>query len=379
MNRRQFIQSTLLSAAAVSVTGTFSSAKETPGGAASAARNIPKIAIEEHWGNPMLGKISAAYARTAGIPESMEDGVLKAAIPRLGDFEKFRLPDMDKAGIAMQVIATGSPGIQGITDAAEAVRLAKNINDAQAQILARYPGRFAAFAALPLQDPAAAAGELERAVTTLGFRGAMVHGHSQGEYLDAKKFRPVWERFAALGVPLYLHIGHPLSDQIKVYAGYPELLSATWSWGVEAATHALRMIMGGVFDDFPEATLILGHMGEMLPYVLRRIDEGYAMAKKANPLKKKPSDYIRENVMITTSGWYSPATMRCAVDAMGSDRVLFATDYPFRALEEAVHLVEACDLSQEEKEKIYHKNARRLLGLKAQTPAARKDADRVVG
>ncbi len=364
MNRREFIKSTIFSAAAVSASGPLALSKKASCNTSAQSLGIPKIAIEEHWGNKTLGKISVNYAQQAGIPDSMEDSFIKEAIPRLGDFEKFRLPEMDRMGITMQVIATGSPGIQGVADAAEAVGLAKTINDAQADILARHKGRFSAFAALPLQDPKAAVQELERAVEKLGFCGAMVHGHSQGSYLDEKKFRPVWDCLEALGVPLYLHIGHPLADQIKIYEGYPELLSATWSWGVEAATHALRMIVGGVFDDFPKATLILGHMGEMLPYVLQRIDEGYAMAKKVNPLKKKPSACIRQNVLVTTSGWYSPATMRCAVDAMGSDRVLFATDYPFRTLEEAVTLLESCDLTIAEKEKIYYKNAQRVLGLK---------------
>ncbi|HUJ88606.1 MAG TPA: amidohydrolase family protein, partial [Syntrophorhabdales bacterium] len=235
--------------------------------------------------------------------------------------------------------------------------------DAQAEIIRKYPGRFAGFAALPTQDPKAAADELERAVTQLGFKGAMILGHTNGEYLDLEKFWIIWERAEGLGVPIYLHPAEPFVDQIKIYDGRPEFMGPAWSWGVETGTHALRIIGAGVFDVFPKATLILGHMGEMLPYMTVRIDEGYEMTFHKTKLKKMPSDYMKENIMITTSGKYSPGALICAVRELGADRILFAGDYPWVTPKEAVELIERVPISGADKEKIYHLNAEKLFKL----------------
>ena len=187
----------------------------------------------------------------------------------------------------MQVISTGSPGLQGLGDPEKAVSTARKVNDTMAELISNHLGRFAAFAALPTQDPDAAAIELERAVTEHGFKGRMIHGQTNGEYLDERKFCVLWERAEELGLPIYLHIANRPVDHLDIYKGHPELQGAAWHWNVEVATHALRIVCSGVFDDFPNATLILGHMGELLPYALKRVDEGYRSAKKDEGAREK--------------------------------------------------------------------------------------------
>jgi len=240
---------------------------------------------------------------------------------------------------------------------------AKRFNDAQAEIIRKYPGRFAGWASLPTQDPKAAADELERTITELGFKGAMIHGHTHWEYLDEKKFWVIWERAEALAVPIYLHVAEPALDGRKIYEGHSELMGPAWSWVVETATHALRIVGAGVFDAFPKATLILGHLGETLPFLLGRLDEGYAMSFKPRKLNKKLSEYVKENIYVTTSGRYKPEALICTINAVGIDRVLFAADYPYAGMKEAVEDVERTPISDSDKEKIYHVNTERLLRL----------------
>jgi 2,3-dihydroxybenzoate decarboxylase len=367
IDRRDFIKKSLMATALFSTGVDSAHAAEKASGPGTIQKTsktaFKKIAIEEHWAYEALGKVRQGYDARVKSPLKMTPEFFSNYGKRVGDFENLRLPAMDENGIMMQIIATGSPGVQGVIERDQAVSLAKEVNDLQAKIIAKHPSRFAGLAALPLQDPKAAADELERAVTKLRFRGAMIQGHCNGEYLDQQKFWVVWERAAALDVPLYLHITDPASDQIKIYDGYPDLLGASWGWVVEAATHSLRIVYSGVFDAFPKATLILGHMGEMLPYILARLDEGYDQAVKVRKLKKPISSYVLENIMVTTSGWFRPPTLRCAVDAMGADRVLFATDYPFVDTDLAVKMVEDTPLSDREKESIYYLNAKRVFKL----------------
>lgn len=227
---------------------------------------LQKIALEEHFLLP------ANHA--AAAPDMLANDFVKLMAPRLVDLEEQRLPEMDAHGIALQVLSLNAPGIQAETDTNRAIVTAKQSNDYLADIMGRHPTRFAGFAALPLQDPRAAASELERAVTQFGFKGAMINGQSNGSFLDEPNFWIVWERAEGLGVPLYLHPGNAQSEQNNpYYEGYPEMLGPTWSWGVDTATtHALRLVFSGVFDAYPRVTLILGHLGEMLPYSLVRLD-----------------------------------------------------------------------------------------------------------
>ena len=327
-------------------------------------RKIKIIAVEEHWATKELSEMAAQSWKARKDLSWRDPKVFSGSIPRLWDFEKSRLPMMDEYGIAMQVLSNGHPTFQQLNDAAVAVPLAQKFNDLQAEIIRKYPDRLAGFANLPTAaDPKAAADELERAVTKLGFRGAMIHGHSNWEYLDAQKYWVIWERAAALGAPIYIHPNEPSSDSIKMYGGYTELMGPTWAWVIETATHALRIIVSGVFDAFPKAMLILGHLGESLPYLLGRFDEGYAMSLKGRKLKRLPSDYIKENVLVTTSGLYKPEALICAMNAMGPDRILFAVDYPFADPKASLEVFERTPMSDSHREKIYHLNAERWLRL----------------
>jgi len=266
----------------------------------------------------------------------------------------------------MQVLSLSAltfPSIQGESDTNQAVGMARQANDYLAEQVRQHLDRFAGFAALPLQDPGVAADELERAVTQLGFKGALVNGHTNGEYFDERKFWGVWERAEQLGVPIYLHPADSPSDQMKIYQGYPGLRSAVWNWTVETATHALRIICSGVFDAFPGAILLLGHMGEALPYTLRRIDDGWKGTPQSKQLQHLPSYYVKNNVMITTSGNCSTEALICAFLAVGADHILFSADYPYAPLDRMTQFVETAPISEIDREKICHLNAERLLKL----------------
>jgi 2,3-dihydroxybenzoate decarboxylase len=316
---------------------------------------MKKITLEDHFSVPEMSyklkrKFSAAFAREL-------DG-------RLLDIEKMRLPEMDRYDIAVQVLSFTSPGNQGIEDTATAISIAKELNERLAQMVWAHPTRLAGFAELPMQDPEVATDELERAVTQLGFKGALINGHTNGEYLDEPKFWRVFERAEALDVPIYLHPVDTPADQMKLYGGYNELFGSSWNWGVERATHALRLIFGGVFDAFPRLTLILGHLGEMLPYALVRLDNRWKLCTHTRELKKElPSKYIKENMYITTSGNFSDAALLCALLTLGADRLLFSVDYPYQRTEEGALWIEAAPISDADKEKICYKNAQRLLKL----------------
>ena len=321
--------------------------------------SIKRIGIEEHWTSPEI----AGPQKPAPWLAATRLGTTPERARRLGDLDDLRLADMDRDGMTMQV--TGSTAVQAVTDVAKAIDLAKRSNDAQAALVEKHRGRLAAFASIPTQDPKAAAAELERAVTQLGFKGAMVGGRANGEFLDADKYRVLWERAAALESPIYIHPADPTPDVMQPYESRPVLYGNTWVWGVETATHALRVIAAGIFDAYPQAQLILGHLGETLPCLLGRLDEGLSSVKpEAKGMKKVFSAYIKENILVTTSGWYQPEALVCVIGAVGADRVLFATDYPWVDSSLAIRMFEQTPISAADREKIYHGNAERLFGLK---------------
>lgn len=326
-----------------------------------------KIAVEEHWMNPETVRIKDEWQEALGLPVFLNPDFARGRSigQRLQEFGGARIAAMDAYGVDVQVLSPATPGVQGVRGAAEAAAKARELNDYQAEAIARFPGRFAGFAAIPLQDPKAAAAELRRAVQDLGFKGAMVHGYTYGSYLDEEQYAPVWQEAEDLGVPIYIHPSETLAYDAQMFRGHPELFGPTWSWGVETATHALRIIFSGVFDRFPGARLVLGHLGEMLPYVLDRLDEGYVSsgAAAAGRIKDAPSAYLRRNLLFSTSGFFAPEALRCAIAAVGIERVLFAADYPFVEVEKAVGCVEATALTDAEKALLYEDNARRLLHL----------------
>lgn len=316
------------------------------------------IAIEEAFamdGLKMVPKLS-------NYKGPRDPAVLADWVRRNADFTELRLPDMDKNGVSVQVLSLTSPGIQAVRDVAGALADAKAANDYLAGVVSQHPDRFKGFAALPLQDPEAAVQELRRCVSVLGFCGALVNDHTNGHYLDEPQFEPVWQVLEELDVPLYIHPGAPALDKWNVLDGYPQLLGAGWEWQAQAGGHALRLVYGGVFDRHPKARIILGHMGEFLPFQLWRLDSRYNTLKDRK-LDRLPSEYFGRNIFITTSGVCSPAALAGAVMAIGEDAVLFAIDYPFESSESAVQFLDAAPLSNIAREKIAHLNAECLLRI----------------
>ena len=320
------------------------------------SKKVKKIVLEEHFSTPAMSE----YAKD--VVSTIDSDFLKYAKPRLMDMEQMRLEDMDKNGIDMCVLSVTSPGVQLEPDTQKAIRTAREINDLLAAQMQKYPTRYSGFAHLALQDAKVAADELERCVKQLGMRGALINGHTNGEYLDHEKFWPVWERAEALEVPIYLHPADATSMPTNE-AGYPEMAGPGWAWGSETAAHALRIIYGGVFDRFPKTTLVLGHMGETLPFILWRLDSRYKMLKHTNNIKMMPSEYIQRNIMVTTAGSFSSAPLLCALAALGSDRIMFSVDYPYEYTAEAVHFIENAPISELDRKKICHGNVERLLKL----------------
>jgi 2,3-dihydroxybenzoate decarboxylase len=316
-----------------------------------------KIALEEHFTRPEL----SPYAHYAG--STARSPAFARFQERLLDFGELRLEAMDEAGIETAVLSVATPGVQGEPETNVAIKRARIENDFLAREITKHPTRYAGFAHLPLQDAEAAADELSRCVEQLEFKGAMVNGHTNGRYLDERSYDPFWERVEALGVPIYLHPRDPF-DAPHMFAGHRELLGATWSWTVETATHALRLVFGGVFDRHPKARLILGHMGETLPYLLWRLDSrSRARAEGEEAAGQAPSQIIRDNILITTSGVCSHAALACALAALGEDSVMFSVDYPFEDCAVAAKFIESAPLSEVARAKVCHGTARRLLGL----------------
>lgn len=311
------------------------------------------IALEEHYYDQEL-------AATFDGPEGRAPEIRR----RLDDLGELRLREMDEAGIDVQVLSHGSPSAQRL-DPETAIRLAHNANDRLHQAVLAHPTRFAGFAALPTADPKAAANELERAVTKLDFKGAMVHGLTNGVFFDDKRFWPIFERAQALDVPLYVHPAapHPAVAEIyyRDYAGdFPALLNAAWGFTVETATQGVRLVLSGVFDAYPDVKIILGHMGEGLPFLLWRIN--MALSRPGNrsiPFR----EIFAHHFYVTTSGNFSTPALLCTMMELGIDRILYSVDWPFVMNMPGAEWVQALQISSEDKEKILNGNAKRLLKM----------------
>ena len=313
----------------------------------------PVIALEEHYWDKEL---AALFVGAEGVrdPEMLR---------RLYDLGELRLKEMDEAGIDVQILSHGAPSAQKLSGV-EAVDVTRRVNDRLHAVVAANPARFAAFAALPTSDPKAAADELER-TTKLGFKGAMIHGLANGVFLDDKRFWPIFERAQALDVPLYLHPSVPLPAVMDAYykdyaKDFPMVVRAAWGYTVETATHAIRLVLGGVFDAYPRLKVVLGHLGETLPFLVWRVDQALA-----RPGAKTLS--FREafcgHFYVTTSGNFSNPALLCCVMEMGIDRILFAVDWPFVANKPAVQWMETVPLCDEDKTKILSGNAKRLFRM----------------
>ncbi len=285
---------------------------------------------------------------------------------RLIDLGEGRIRDMDETGIDMHVISLTSPGVQ-VFPGDLAAELAKDANDQLAHAVRAHPSRFAGLAAIAPQLPDVAAQELERATSRLGFRGAIINSHTRGEYLDNEKFRPILEAAESLQAPIYLHPRTPSPAMVEPYLDYG-LYFAGWGFAAETSLHAMRLIMSGVFDQFPDLMIILGHMGEGLPFWLDRIDNRYLLQVKigaVDELSKLPSEYFRSNFVITTAGMGYSAPLKLSLETLGPERILFAADYPYEDMAEAAEFMNSADMSDEDRQKIFHGNAEKLFGIDA--------------
>jgi 2,3-dihydroxybenzoate decarboxylase len=315
---------------------------------------MKKIALEEHFLAPGF---EPYWLKTV---EDVDPQLYGQVLARLNDFGEQRLAAMDKTGIEVSVLSIAGPGVQIEPDAAKATKIAREGNDFLAKEIQKRPDRYRGFAHLAAQDAKAAADELERCVRNLKFCGAMINGHTNGQYLDHPANYPLWERAEALGVPLYLHPADPVTP-MPALEGYRGLKRATWEWTVETGTHALRLVFSGLFDRFPRAKLALGHLGETLPYQLWRFD---SRAKLYGvKLKKRPSDYIRENIVVTTSGMFSFEPIDCAIKALGRENVMFSADYPFENPAEAGAFMQELPLDAGLLKDIAYNNASRLFRI----------------
>lgn len=319
---------------------------------------IRKIALEEHF---MLKEL-LPYA--AGIGSAVNKASAASWIAQLLDFGEQRLERMDEAGIERAVLSLPAPGVQQEPDHAKAIDAAKVCNDYLARQVTARPDRYAGFAHLPMQAPAAATAELVRCVRELGFLGALINGQSCGLYLDNPCYDEFWATVAALNVPIYLHPGNPV-DRPAVFAGQEALWGAVWSWMAETSAHALRLVMAGLFERHPGVQLILGHMGECIPFHLWRIDQRYGDANHGGyTLPRPPSFYIRRNIAITTTGVCDDAALRCCIELLRAENIMFSVDYPYESSKQAGAWIENTSLDAATKAKICYGNAERILRLK---------------
>ncbi|MDT0683812.1 amidohydrolase family protein [Roseicyclus sp. F158] len=319
--------------------------------------HINKIALEEHFLHP---DFTDYWATTA---PNISPALFGKARDALEDFGDRRLEAMDSAGIEKSILSLAGPGVQAEARTETAVRLAREVNDHLAEQIAQRPDRYGGFAHLAMQDPAAAADELERAVRDLGMQGAMVNGQTGGRYLDDDSYAPFWERVSELEVPVYIHPNNP-PQRADMYNGHDELWGPVWSWTVETATHALRLIFAGTFDRYPGARLVLGHMGETLPYLIWRLDSRWEVSNRGEMrLDLKPSDYFKRNVWVTTSGVCADAPLHCAIESLGAGRILFGADYPFEQAKEAGDWIDGAAITDEQRDAICRGNALDLLKL----------------
>jgi predicted TIM-barrel fold metal-dependent hydrolase len=321
-----------------------------------------KIALEEHFAIPETLQDSRGY---------FPDRVWEEVKSRVMDIQDRRLREMDAQGIETMLLSLNAPAAQAIFDTAHASEIARKSNDYLAQQVAKRPDRFQGLAALAMQDPDGAARELERCVKELGFRGALVNGFSQignadtSVYYDLPQFRPFWAVAERLDVPFYLHPRNPLPRDAKIYDGHPWLMGPVWAFGQETAVHALRLMGSGLFDAHPRLQIILGHMGENLPFALWRVDNANAWIPNRHnyPAKKRMREYFSANFYVTTSGNFHTPALLNAISEIGSDRVMFSTDWPFENIDHAANWFDACPISENDRSKIGRTNARRLFKL----------------
>ncbi|ARP97691.1 amidohydrolase family protein [Pseudorhodoplanes sinuspersici] len=322
-----------------------------------------KIALEEHFAIPDTLQDSAGF---------LAESVWNELSVRLLDIHEKRLKLMDAHGIEMMLLSLNAPAVQAIPDPKKANDLAIKANDWLAEQVAKRPDRFQGLAALPMQDPDMAIRELQRCVRDLGFVGSLVNGFSQindpnvAVYYDLKQYWPFWAENEKLDVPFYLHPRNPLPADAKIYDGHPWLLGPTWAFGQETAVHSLRLMASGLFDQHPNLKIVLGHMGEGLPYSMWRVDNrnGWVKEPPRYPAKKKLGEYFQNNFWLTTSGNFRTQTLIDAILEIGADRILFSTDWPFENIDHAADWFDVATISEADRIKIGRTNTEKLFKLK---------------
>ena len=322
-----------------------------------------KIALEEHFA------IDDTVNDSKGF---FPDEVWQEVRSRVLDLHDRRLRLMDQYGIEMMLLSLNAPAVQAIPDSAQANEIARKANDYLAEQVAKRPARFQGLAALPMQDPDLAAKELQRCVKELGFRGALVNGFSQvGDldttvYYDLKQYWPFWQVVEQLDVPFYLHPRNPLARDARIYEGHPWMLGPIWAFGQETAVHSLRLMGSGLFDAYPGVQIVLGHMGEGLPFSMWRVDHTNGWIPNRHnlrPCKKNIADYFNANFYITTSGNFRTQALINAMNELGCDRIMFSTDWPFENIDHAAVWFDAASISENDRRKIGRENALRLFKL----------------
>ena len=311
-----------------------------------------KITIEEHFALPeTLGP---------GSPELHR---------RLKDFHGERIELMDRCGVAFAILSLNGPAVQAETETARAIGMAQRANDLLAEEIGKRPDRLGGFAALPMQDPEAAIRELKRAVNELGLLGANVNGFSettQSEghlYYDLPEYRPFWATVETLGIPFYLHPRNPFFENMPAFNGHPWLTYASWAYAMETAIHALRLMCSGLFDEYPDLQMVLGHLGERIPFDLWRADNVLKKNPRGIPAKKTLRAYMRSNIHVSTSGQFHDPPLHLAIQEMGAERVLFSIDYPYESMEQGSIWFDQAKLSDAERLAIGRSNAVSLFGL----------------
>jgi 2,3-dihydroxybenzoate decarboxylase len=321
-----------------------------------------KIAFEEHMAIEETLEQTRAFAGDSAHLNRFNRQILEIGAERV--------EIMDKTGIEFAILSLNAPGIQGVLDTKRAIELSRKANDRMAEAVVKYPSRFAAFAALPMQDPDAAAAELARCVKELGFKGAMVNGFTQKDtpdsaiYYDIPEYRGFWAAVAELDVPFYLHPRMQIPARAQNYAGHPWLMSAPWGFAVETSIHSLRLCGSGLFDDYPTLKICIGHLGENIPFGLWRLDARMRFSARGYRGNRPLGDYFRDHFHITTSGNFNDPAFRCAVEVLGKDKVYFSADYPFEKMEDAADWFDGTTtISEEEKLQIGRTNAIKLFRL----------------
>jgi predicted TIM-barrel fold metal-dependent hydrolase len=331
-----------------------------------ATKSYRRIATEEAFATPLqLEAIRGLMARTQGYDPDVWLGGLQTkgqVSDRLVDLEGERLRIMDSAGVDMAVLAMTSTGVQQF-DVEDAVRIAQNGNDLLSETIRRHPTRFAGLATIPVQDPKRAVKEMERAIRDLHLNGVMINSHTNGEYLDEDKYWPILEAAAGLDATIYIHPRAPSPAMREPYRRY-QLEHAIWGYAVEVGLHAVKLLMCGVFDRYPNLRIVIGHMGENIPYALYRMDWMHSHYSFDRPkLKLTPGEYFKRNFTITTSGVNWVPALEFCIRVLGADNIMWAVDYPYQETVEATRWLDEAPISDEDKAKIFHRNAERIFKI----------------